>query len=91
MVRNDNSICHRGHHQIWLERHLFLFFIDTLAVVLGSLTLQDKYNIYTLFNVTAKYGRKDHHRFAFLPVSTAGTNQLYIFQQCTYIDYTQPI
>jgi hypothetical protein len=34
-----------------------------------------------------KQGKKAHQRLAFIPVSKACTNKLYIFQQCTYIVY----
>ena len=62
-----------------------------IAISFGILTLQGKYNIYTLskninsFALDAKQCRKVCQRIAFLPVSLARINELYIFRQCTCI------
>jgi len=39
------------------------------------------------FVLAAKQARKAHQRLAFLAVSKAHTNKLYIFRQFTYIIY----
>ena len=77
-----------------LERRLFLLFLDTLVVVLDFLTLQDKHNIRTLSdnikficNRGEPGERNAGQRLAFLSVSKAYANKLYIFQQATYIVY----
>ena len=48
MVRNGNSISADIREHTVKKQHLFLLFLDNLAVTLGFLTLQDKYNIHTL-------------------------------------------
>jgi hypothetical protein len=74
-----------------LERRLFQLFPDKLPVVLDLLILQDKHNIRNAFALAAKQARKAHQRIAFLLVSKARTNKLYIFRQCTYIVYVHTI
>jgi hypothetical protein len=63
-----------------LERHLFLLFLDSLAVVLCFFTLQDKHNIHTF---SANYSRKARQRLDFLPVSKDRTDKFDIFRQLT--------
>jgi len=48
MVRNGNSISADFTEHTIKKQHLFLLFLDNLAVTLVFLTLQDKYNIRTL-------------------------------------------
>ena len=96
--RNNNSIYkrwrHRWYHWKRLERRLFQLFSENLAIVLDFLILQEKQNMHILslniknkFALSAKQDRKTRQMLAFLPVSKALTNKLYIFRQCTYIVY----
>jgi hypothetical protein len=73
---------------------LFQLFSENLAIVLDFLILQEKQNMHILslniknkFALSAKQDRKTRQMLAFLPVSKALTNKLYIFRQCTYIVY----
>jgi hypothetical protein len=91
MVRNGNSISrlHRGHHQKQFKGCLIMLFLDNLAVILGSLTLQDKYNIHTLSenmkficNRLRNRTEKLTERLAFLLVSNRSFNNVCIL--CMY-------
>ena len=62
-----------------------LLFSDNLAVVLNFWTLQDKHNICTLSVDIILIC--NHQSLAFIPVSKARTDTLYIFRQSTYILY----
>jgi hypothetical protein len=65
-----------------------------LAVVLDFLILQDKHNLRTLslnIKLIALAAKQSRKRLAFLPVSKACTNKVYIFRQCIYIVFESPV
>ena len=88
MVRNGNSISVDFTDTIRIqERHLILLLLDYLAVVYYEYTyIVGTYKIHMHSLPTEQ---KSSPRLAFLSVSKARTNKLYIFWQCTgmYIVY----
>ena len=76
IVRNDNSTI-----------LLYLLVLDNLAVGFGAfVTLQDNYNIRTLFE-SIKFIWSGCQSLDFLPVSKARTNEFYICRQRTFVVY----